>query len=124
MKRGQYSSEIWHARSNPSPTTVHYGTELMQWQLAVYSKPTVGLDGRHLLLAQLGAYDREKATLITLLHSLLGWAVARVFAANEKPCAVSGDALAQFTAALRNAEYLEKGVTDWSRQFWPHVWDK
>lgn len=25
---------------------------------------------------------------------------------------------------LRSSEYLEKELTDWSRQFWPHVWDK
>ena len=101
----------------------HYSSELMAWQPSVES---VTWHGDHaLLLTQVGFknYDAARATRLTLLHAILAWALMRILAAHNVAAPVPAETISELGASLGNSEYLEPGVTDWSRQFWPWMWD-
>lgn len=95
----------------------HCSPELLQWNLAVLTRPQ---SGRFMVSA--GTYDAGKASRITLLHVLVVWTLGRLIFANRPP----QDALVQETqirelgSALAKSKFLLAGE-DWSVQLWPHM---
>jgi hypothetical protein len=102
----------------------HYSSELMSWQPSIEGATEHG--DAFLLLAKIAVknYDCTRATRITLLHSILVWALMRLLEVHQIGAPVAPEAVRQLGASLGSSEYLEARVTDWSRQFWPWMWDE
>lgn len=101
----------------------HYSSELMAWQPSI---ERVARQGEHaLLLTKIAVknYDATRATRVTLLHAILTWALMRILAAHKVEGPISAEILTELGRSLGGSEYLEVGLTDWSRQFWPWMWD-
>ena len=70
------------------------------------------------------AYDRQKATRITLFHAILTFNLGRVWMASnpdDKPFAAGANRL---RVTLGQSRYLDGHQTEWSQKFWAMVWHR
>lgn len=101
----------------------HYTSQLAQWQSHLhFANP-----GESTAYIQSGpiVYDPQKATRITLYHSILNYALGRIYLAN---CASEDtkfrEIISRFGDALGKSRYLDGHQTNWDQQFWAMVWDR
>ncbi|MEM6458942.1 MAG: hypothetical protein AAF710_06080 [Planctomycetota bacterium] len=103
----------------------HYCSKLAQWQVrqipgSLESKPGGGFTA--LLEMRPRAYDPQKATRITLFHSILTYCLGRIWIANNKVDFEFKEQVKRLGAALGKSEYLDGHKTDWGQQFWAMLW--
>ena len=103
----------------------HYSAHLAQWQERLHVVKKVGGGFEAIIEARPRAYDAQKATRITLFHSLMVFALARVWLAtrghNDSDFAILTD---EFRRALGSSRYLDGHETNWDRQFWAYIFFK
>ncbi len=101
----------------------HYSTKLAQWQLRLHGGHTGGNPLSAIVEWRPRAYDAQKATRITLFHSILTFAMARIWIAtspqSDKPFQALINRLGK---ALGESKYLDGRQTNWEQQFWAMVW--
>lgn len=103
----------------------HYSTHLAKWQWRLHGKSDPAKD--NVVLAEIGprAYDPQKATRITLFHSIVGFALARIWMASASRNDPEFAALAnRLRVALGKSKYLDGHQTNWAEQFWAMVWSR
>lgn len=100
----------------------HYSPELMGWQMSAVRMDS---DGRGLIVLGPSAYDPLKATRVTLLHTLLLWAVGHLAVLNGR--SLCSSSLAGALEELRH-HIGKSGLLfregDWGVELMPHVWFK
>ncbi len=69
------------------------------------------------------AYDRQKATRITLFHAILYFVLARVWTAANPDDKAFAALINRLRVALGQSQYLDGRQTNWSEQFWALLWD-
>jgi hypothetical protein len=102
----------------------HYSPMLAQWQGRLHQ---IGKDpdGGYTAVLECGprTYDPQKATRITLFHSLVGFALARVWIANHRSVDLEFESLIeQLRDELGKSRYLDGNQTNWDQQFWAMLW--
>lgn len=106
----------------------HYSSKLAQWQVRLL--PGVGNQGASsssitaLIELRPRAYDAQKATRITLFHSVLVYVLGRIWMASNSADSEFRALIARLGAALGKSRYLDGHSTDWGQQFWAMVWSK
>lgn len=102
----------------------HYGRNLAQWQLrfhGAYKEPDESI---HLVIEMSPhAYDKQKATRITLYHALLTYLLGRAWMAANPNDGDFSLLITNLGAALGKSRYLDGHETDWGQQFWAMLWD-
>lgn len=100
----------------------HYTSQLAQWQSRLhFADPT---ESTACIESGPVVYDPQKATRITLYHSILNYTLGRIWLAN----CTSEDArfleiVSRLGEALGKSRYLDGHHTNWDQQFWAMVWD-
>ena len=101
----------------------HYTSQLAQWQSRLhFANP-----GESTAYIESGpiVYDPQKATRITLYHSILNYTLGRIWLAN---CTSEDKKFREIVSrlgdALRKSRYLDGQQTSWEQQFWAMVWDR
>jgi hypothetical protein len=100
----------------------HYTPQLLGWQ---FQTVAMNAEGRGFVAIGPNTYDPLKASRVTLLHSLLNWALGRVLlAADACPLAQEHEAsVCLLGRALSESKLLfERG--EWWTQLSPHMWFK
>ncbi len=98
----------------------HYGRSLAQWQVRLHS-----VDGNNAFLEMKPrAYDPQKATRITLYHTLLMYILGRIWISVNHGDIPFESLIKKLGIALGKSLYLDGHSTDWSQQFWAVMWDK
>lgn len=103
----------------------HYSAPLSQWQTRLTELIERDDEGNTRLFLEIRprAYDPQKATRITLFHSLLFFTMARVWLAHrgtdDKQFAKRVQELGD---ALGRSAYLDGHQTNWRQQFWAMVY--
>lgn len=104
----------------------HYGRNLAQWQLRLHRYYAASEDssraGHALLEMKPRAYDPQKATRITLFHTILTFTLGRIWAAANQYDREFKALIDRLRLALGRSRYLDGHQTDWSQQFWAAVW--
>lgn len=106
----------------------HYSSKLAQWQVRLLP----GLGSREgspasttaLIELRPRAYDAQKATRITLFHSVLVYVLGRIWMASNSADSEFRAIVSRLRAALGKSRYLDGHSTDWGQQFWAMVWSK
>lgn len=102
----------------------HYSSKLSQWQSHIIGQAerTEG-DSRKLIMRFAPrAYDPQKATRITLFHSLITFVLGRIYMTHAPNVDQSFNAaVTQLGSALGQSDYLDGNETDWFKQFWAIV---
>jgi hypothetical protein len=103
----------------------HYSTHLAKWQLRLHAFPDDRGDSKLVVEWTPRAYDAQKATRVTLFHSILTFALARIWIANvgnqDLPFAAQ---INRLRVALGKSKYLDGHSTDWEKQFWATMFSK
>jgi hypothetical protein len=103
----------------------HYSTHLAQWQERLHVAKKVGGGFEAIIETRPRAYDAQKATRITLFHSLMVFALARVWLATRgHNDADFGAMIDEFRKAIGSSRYLDGHETDWDQQFWAYTFFK
>lgn len=106
----------------------HYGRDLAQWQLRLHGPidaPGSANGTMHgLIEMRPRAYDPQKATRITLFHSLLTYLLGRVWMASNPGDSEFAALIGRFGTALGKSRYLDGHATDWGQQFWAMLWER
>ncbi len=101
----------------------HYSSQLAQWQSRLhFANP----DGNTAYIESGPiVYDPQKATRITLYHSILNYTLGRIWLANST-AEDSGfrEIVTRLGDALGKSRYLDGHKTNWDQQFWAMVWDR
>ena len=103
----------------------HYTSQLAQWQVRLHGVQ-IAESGYHGVIEMAPrAYDSQKATRITLFHTIITFLLARVWAARfgQADQEFVGD-LTKLKLAIGKSRYLDGHKTNWSQQFWMMVWNK
>jgi hypothetical protein len=106
----------------------HYSSKLAQWQVRLL--PGVGNQEASsssitaLIELRPRAYDAQKATRITLFHSVLVYVLGRIWMASNSADSEFRALIERLGAALGKSRYLDGHSTDWGQQFWAMVWSK
>lgn len=97
----------------------HYTPELQGWQFA-----TVNYSGGHEFTVMVGpgTYDALQASRVTLLHCLVGWAMARVLLASKRNSGIRqwSVEIDELGRALAKSKLLFHRA-DWGAQLAPHM---
>jgi hypothetical protein len=104
----------------------HYTPQLQRWQFAIPPGAQLTTDRRFLARTGMNVYDPEKASRITLFHSLLAWVLGRLLVANDcgtLPASAAND-FRDFGVELSRSRYLDGPASKWPEQFWPHIFFK
>lgn len=97
----------------------HYGRDLAQWQMRLHS-----VNGNKALLEMKPhAYDPQKATRITLYHTLLMYVLGRIWISANSGDITFENLISSLGIALSKSRYLDGHSTEWSQQFWAMLWD-
>ncbi|MBI5313050.1 MAG: hypothetical protein HZB28_08010 [Methylocystis sp.] len=102
----------------------HYSSKLSQWQSHIIGHSKGGEGEAHTLVLRFAprAYDPQKATRITLFHSLITFVLGRIFMTYTTVLDHDFNAAVnRFGAALSQSDYLDGKETDWFKQFWAIV---
>lgn len=106
----------------------HYSRSLAQWQLRLHAfQETVGdpeCAGNLIVEMRPRAYDAQKATRITLFHSILTFTLGRIWIAANPGDKSFSTLIDRLGAALGKSRYLDGHQTDWRQQFWAAVWER
>ena len=103
----------------------HYGRGLAQWQVRLHSFHGAPEGGGHAIIEMdRRAYDPQKATRITLFHTVLTYALGRIWIAANGGDAEFAALIDRLGIALGRSRYLDGHETDWGQQFWAMVWDR
>lgn len=100
----------------------HFTELLAQWQSKLHSFDSA----TNTALMEIGPklYDPQKASRITLYHSLLWHSLARAYlASSEKPDRDFASQVEHHRQALGASRYLDGHKTDWDQQFWAMLWN-
>ncbi len=101
----------------------HYTAQLAQWQSRLhFANP-----GEKTAYIESGpmVYDPQKATRITLLHSILNYTLARIWLASSTTKDLEFHAIVTcLRQALGKSRYLDGQQTNWEHQFFAMVWDR
>lgn len=130
-----YGSGLW---TEPWPTFMrefagavqpyaHYSRNLAQWQLRFHGMDRVNEeDGEYKGIIEMRprAYDPQKATRITLFHSLICYTLGRIWVAANRDDLEFGARVTRLGIALGKSHYLDGHRTAWSQQFWAMVWGR
>lgn len=102
----------------------HYSSKLAQWQVRLLPGLVRRENESTTALMEIGprAYDAQKATRITLFHSVLAYALSRIWLADNNSDSQFGSMTADLGNALGKLRYLDGHSTDWGQQFWAMVW--
>lgn len=101
----------------------HYTSQLAQWQSRLHfanpDENTVYIESGPIV------YDPQKATRITLYHSILNYTLGRILLANST-AEDHGfrEIVTRLGDALGKSRYLDGHKTNWDQQFWAMVWDR
>lgn len=99
----------------------HYTSQLAQWQSRlIFASP-----GEKIAYIESGpiVYDAQKATRITLYHSILYFSLGRILLANHSLEDMEfREIVSRFGDALGKSRYLDGHQTSWDQQFWALVW--
>ena len=104
----------------------HYGRNLAQWQLRLHRvHDPKRSDGSYEAIIEMKprAYDAQKATRITLYHTLLIYLLGRVWLAANPNDSEFRTIISNLGTALGNSRYLDGHATNWGNQFWAMLWD-
>jgi hypothetical protein len=98
----------------------HCSPALLGWQ--VHMGPAEEQrDGSFRALAREGGYDSEKASLITLLHAILVWALSRIVIVNGGAIeGCSEEDVRRLGDGIVGSPLFARGHR-WEVQFWPHT---
>lgn len=101
----------------------HYTSQLAQWQSRLHSID-LGEKAAYIESGPI-VYDPQKATRITLYHSILNYTLGRIWLANSA-CEdrVFREIVTRLGDALGKSRYLDGHRTNWDQQFWAMVWDR
>lgn len=105
----------------------HYSSQLAQWQTRLHMATIGEPDGGFQAVIEFSprAYDAQKATRITLFHTLMTYALGRIWLATRGHNDAEFSApLEELRVALGNSRYLDGHRTNWDQQFWPFVFFK
>jgi len=102
----------------------HYGRSLAQWQerMIGFDKDAGGNWGGFMELRP-RAYDPQKATRITLFHTILSFTLGRIWMAANPDDAEFAALMNRLRIALGKSRYLDGHRTNWGHQFLAIVWD-
>lgn len=123
--------EPWHAFMKEFTTALqpyaHYGSSLAQWQLRLHEFSEdiseEGVTGHGIIEIRPRAYDPQKATRITLFHSIIIYILGRIWMAHKTDNEFSS-LISRLGVALGKSRYLDGHSTDWSQQFWAVMWER
>jgi len=101
----------------------HYTRELQEWQFAAVSGLQPRSETHAVFVAQVGpnTYDAMRASRITVLHSLIGWTLGRLLAANGALADAYKERVHELGTELARCEYLCGGALSWPEELWPHM---
>ncbi len=105
----------------------HYGRSLAQWQVRLhrfYDASQPNADSHAIIERCPRAYDAQKATRITLFHSLLSYLLGRIWLAANPADTEFSAIIARLGTALGKSRYLDGHQTNWGQQFWAMVWER
>ena len=105
----------------------HYSSQLAQWQTRLHMAATGDAEAAFQAIIEFSprAYDAQKATRITLFHSLMTYTLSRVWLATRgHNDAEFAKLIEELRVALGNSRYLDGHSTNWDQQFWPFVFFK
>lgn len=125
-------NESWHVFMREFAAAVqpyaHYGSSLAQWQIRLhgFSEETTekGVIERGVIEICPRAYDPQKATRITLFHSIILYIMGRIWMAQNQRDSEFISLINNLGAALGKSRYLDGHSTDWSQQFWAMMWNR
>lgn len=125
-------NEPWHVFMREFAAAVqpyaHYGSSLAQWQLRLhgFSEGVSEKDvaGHGLIEIRPRAYDPQKATRITLFHSIILYIMGRIWLAANQTDSEFALLISNLGVALGKSRYLDGHSTDWSQQFWAILWER
>jgi hypothetical protein len=101
----------------------HYTSQLAQWQSRLH-KIDSSESNAYIEIGPV-MYDTQKATRITLYHSILHYTLGRVWIANStSEDKEFREMVCRLGDALGRSRYLDGHQTDWDQQFWALVWDR
>lgn len=101
----------------------HYSPQLQGWQWTLIKQES---DNRFIMGIGPASYDQLKASRVTLMHTLVGWALARIGLASKLDKEVNGmaDEIYQLGKYISNSKLLFQNQKDWALQIMPHVYFK
>lgn len=101
----------------------HYTSQLAQWQSRLhFATPR---EGTAYIESGPIVYDPQKATRITLFHSILNYTLGRIWLANcTSEDTEFGEIVSRLGDSLGKSRYLDGHQTKWDQQFWAMVWDR
>jgi hypothetical protein len=105
----------------------HTSRSLAQWQMRLHglNNPDDPNAAKTALIEfRPRAYNPQKATRITLFHSLLTYVLGRVWLAANRSDPPFAALLTRLGVALGKSRYLDGHETDWSQQFWAMLWER
>jgi len=103
----------------------HYSSHLAHWQECLPMATKVGGGLEAMVELRPRAYDAQKATRITLYHSLMVFALGRVWLATRgHNDAQFANSIEKFRGALGKSQYLDGQETSWDQQFWANLFFK
>ncbi|WP_462399798.1 hypothetical protein [Desulfovibrio piger] len=106
----------------------HYGSSLAQWQLRLHGfseeVSEKGVTEQGVIEIRPRAYDPQKATRITLFHSIILYIMGRIWMAANQADSEFISLIDSLGAALGKSRYLDGHSTNWSQQFWAMMWER
>jgi hypothetical protein len=127
----QYGSGIWAENwetfmghlSKAIQPYAHYTAQLAQWQSKTHFVEPDKMSAIVEFAPQ--AYDPQKATRITLYHTILTYTLARIWVATAQDKDNEFIALTnRLGKALGKSKYLDGNQTNWEHQFWAMMWSR
>ena len=101
----------------------HYSSKLAMWQWRLHGQAKPDDESKAIVQIGPNVYDPQKATRITLFHSILAFVLARIWTASTKADDDRFAALSnRLRIALGKSEYLDGHETEWAQQFWAMLW--
>ena len=98
----------------------HFSPELMHWQERFFGFDDSGMGW---VMTENDAYDPQKASRITLFHSILHFTLGRILMENCAHADADFRSLViEFGHALSNSKYLSGHRTDWANVFLAMMW--
>lgn len=102
----------------------HYCRDLAQWQTKLHWVKGDD-DGALIAKIEIGPriYDSQKASRITLFHSILTYTLGRIWIASNSGDAEFEALITELGKALGQSKFLDGHSTSWGRQFWAMLWN-
>ena len=101
----------------------HYSPQLQGWQWTLIKQES---DNRFIMGIGPASYDPMKASRVSLMHTLVGWALARIGLASRLDEEVNSmaDEIYQLGKYISDSKLLFQNQEDWALQIMPHVYFK